>query len=82
LPERLGDVKNSQNDPGKLFSLFPKVELVSFESALDETIRWYKENGKIIDLIVSVIHSQNSIMRQTLHENLQRMFMKQPRKTH
>jgi UDP-glucose 4-epimerase len=48
LPERLGDVKNSQNNPDKLFSLFPNIELMSFESALDETITWYKENGKLI----------------------------------
>jgi UDP-glucose 4-epimerase len=48
LPERLGDVKNSQNNPDKLLSLFPNIELMSFESALDETINWYKENGKLI----------------------------------
>jgi UDP-glucose 4-epimerase len=48
LPERLGDVRNSQNNPDKLFSLFPNIELMSFESALDETITWYKENGKLI----------------------------------
>jgi UDP-glucose 4-epimerase len=48
LPERLGDVKNSQNNPDKLFSLFPNIELMSFESALDETINWYRENGKLI----------------------------------
>jgi UDP-glucose 4-epimerase len=48
LPERVGDVKNSQNDPYKLFSLFRNVELISFESALDKTIEWYNENGKRI----------------------------------
>lgn len=48
LPERLGDVKNSQNEPSKLFSLFPNVELISFESALDKTIDWYEEKGKLI----------------------------------
>jgi len=48
LPERLGDVKNSQNNPEKLFSLFPNVNLIDFESALDKTIDWYRENGKLI----------------------------------
>ena len=48
LPERLGDVKNSQNDPSFLSDLFPNIIPTSFESALDETIEWYKENGSRI----------------------------------
>jgi UDP-glucose 4-epimerase len=44
-PERLGDVKESQNDPVLLKSLFPKVEPKPFETALSETILWLQEFG-------------------------------------
>ena len=44
-PERLGDVKESQNDPVLLKSLFPKIQPKPFESALDETVLWLKEFG-------------------------------------
>jgi UDP-glucose 4-epimerase len=45
IPTRLGDVKESQNHPILLKSLFPKVEPKPFEAALDETIFWLKEFG-------------------------------------
>jgi UDP-glucose 4-epimerase len=44
-PERLGDVKESQNNPVLLKSLFPKVVPKPFESALSETVLWLKEFG-------------------------------------
>jgi UDP-glucose 4-epimerase len=44
-PERLGDVKESQNSPDLLKSLFPKVQPKLFEEALDETVLWLKEFG-------------------------------------
>ena len=43
--ERLGDVKESQNDPVLLKELFPKVEPKPFEAALSETVAWLKEFG-------------------------------------
>ena len=45
VKERLGDVKESQNDPVLLKSLFPKVEPKPFETALSETVLWLKEFG-------------------------------------
>jgi len=48
LPERPGDVKNSQNDPAHLSDLFPNIIPTSFGFALDETIEWYKKNGSRI----------------------------------
>ena len=42
---RLGDVKESQNAPGLLKSLFPAVSPMPFEDALGETILWLKEFG-------------------------------------
>jgi UDP-glucose 4-epimerase len=41
---RSGDVKDSQNSPALLTELFPKVEPRNFESALLETIDWFKTN--------------------------------------
>ena len=43
--ERLGDVKESQNNPVLLKELFPKVEPKPFEAALSETVAWLKEFG-------------------------------------
>jgi UDP-glucose 4-epimerase len=43
--ERLGDVKESQNAPELLKSLFPKVKPKPFEAALEETVLWLKEFG-------------------------------------
>ena len=45
-PERLGDVKESQNDPVLLKKLFPKVSPKPFEDALSETVTWLKEFGQ------------------------------------
>jgi hypothetical protein len=44
--ERLGDVKESQNDPQLLKKLFPKIQPKEFETALSETIEWLKEFGQ------------------------------------
>jgi UDP-glucose 4-epimerase len=45
VAERLGDVKESQNDPVLLKNLFPNVQPKSFETALSETILWLKDFG-------------------------------------
>ena len=45
VAERLGDVKESQNSPEMLRSLFGKVQPIPFEAALDETVLWLKEFG-------------------------------------
>ena len=42
---RPGDVKESQNSPEKLKSLFPNIRPKPFEVALEETIEWLKEFG-------------------------------------
>ena len=42
---RKGDVKESQNKPELLSSLFPSVEPYSFEIALKETIEWMQSHG-------------------------------------
>ena len=42
---RLGDVKESQNNPQLLRKLFPKVTPKPFDDALNETILWLKEFG-------------------------------------
>jgi UDP-glucose 4-epimerase len=44
-PERLGDVKESQNSPELLKRLFPTVAPKPFKSALAETVAWLKEFG-------------------------------------
>ena len=46
--ERLGDVKESQNDPRLLKSLFPNVAPKEFETALSETVGWLKEFGQSV----------------------------------
>jgi len=45
---RLGDVKESQNNPELLNRLFPGITPKSFEEALAETVRWLKEFGESI----------------------------------
>ena len=47
-PERLGDVKESQNAPELLKKLFPKIQPKEFERALSETIEWLKEFGQSV----------------------------------
>ena len=43
LPNRVGDVKDSQNEPTKIANLFPGIEPVSFEKAFAETLNWLKQ---------------------------------------
>lgn len=43
-PERLGDVKNSQNDPSLLNEYFPSDYSADFKNALSTTIDWYRDN--------------------------------------
>ena len=45
---RLGDVKESQNAPSLLKSLFPAIAPKPFEEALAETVTWLKEFGKSV----------------------------------
>ena len=47
-PERLGDVKESQNDPVLLKKLFPNIKPKPFEEALSETVNWLKEFGQSV----------------------------------
>ena len=47
-PERLGDVKESQNAPVLLKKLFPNVVPKEFETALSETVEWLKDFGQSI----------------------------------
>ena len=42
LPTRIGDVRNSQNDPTRLKAKFPDVKPVAFDEALEETYLWLK----------------------------------------
>ena len=46
--ERLGDVKESQNDPVLLKKLFPSIQPKPFEVALSETVDWLKEFGQSV----------------------------------
>jgi len=46
--KRLGDVKESQNSPGLLKSLFPAITPKPFEAALTETISWLKDFGQSV----------------------------------
>ena len=45
---RLGDVKESQNSPSLLKSLFPTITPKPFEEALSETVMWLKEFGQSV----------------------------------
>jgi len=45
---RLGDVKESQNAPGLLKTLFPDITPKRFEDALAETVAWLKEFGNSV----------------------------------
>ena len=47
-PERLGDVKESQNAPELLKKLFPKIQPKDFKTALSETVGWLKEFGQSV----------------------------------
>jgi UDP-glucose 4-epimerase len=48
LPERAGDVKDSQNDPSLIKTLFPTIEPVSFSNAIEKTYQWFQDYGLII----------------------------------
>jgi UDP-glucose 4-epimerase len=48
LPIRKGDVKESQNSPELLKSLFPNVEPYVFKDALGETIEWLQKDGATV----------------------------------
>jgi len=48
LPIRVGDVKESQNSPELLKSLFPNVTPYQFKDALKETIDWLRAEGSTI----------------------------------
>jgi UDP-glucose 4-epimerase len=43
--ERLGDIRNSQNDPTLVTSIFPSIIPVSFDKAFSETVNWFINNG-------------------------------------
>ena len=45
LPIRKGDVKESQNSPELLKSIFPNVKPYPFNDALKETITWLRDEG-------------------------------------
>ena len=48
LAKRAGDVKNSQNNPTLLNSLFPQIKPVGFSEALENTYQWFVEHGPSI----------------------------------
>jgi UDP-glucose 4-epimerase len=48
LPIRAGDVKESQNSPELLKSLFPDITPYQFKDALKETIGWLRAEGSTI----------------------------------
>jgi UDP-glucose 4-epimerase len=48
LAERVGDVRNSQNDPTLLNSIFPQIKPVKFSDALENTYQWFVEHGTSI----------------------------------
>jgi UDP-glucose 4-epimerase len=47
LESRVGDIKNSQNDPALINELFPSVKPIDFSTGLEKTINWLK--GEKID---------------------------------
>ncbi len=48
LPKRPGDIKDSQNDPTLLYSLFPEVKPRTFEDGLAESVEWIRGYGPTI----------------------------------
>jgi UDP-glucose 4-epimerase len=48
IGERLGDVKESQNNPVLLKQLFPTVAPKEFHIALSETLEWLKSDGETV----------------------------------
>jgi len=47
LESRVGDIKNSQNDPALINELFPSVKPIDFSTGLEKTINWLR--GENID---------------------------------
>jgi UDP-glucose 4-epimerase len=45
---RIGDVRNSQNDPKLLRSIFPNIEPIDFETSIARTLDWYRIQGTSI----------------------------------
>lgn len=45
-PNRLGDVRHSQNNPERIKFKFPEVEPISFNQALLETLEWLQKQHK------------------------------------
>jgi UDP-glucose 4-epimerase len=45
LPERIGDVKNSENDPSELIRVFHNVQKKEFKTALYEVWDWLEQNS-------------------------------------
>lgn len=48
LAERTGDVKDSQNNPTLINSIFPRIKPVKFSDALEKTYQWFVEHGSSI----------------------------------
>jgi UDP-glucose 4-epimerase len=48
IDERAGDVRNSQNDPFLLKSIFPKVKPIEFSEGLEKTYQWFVEFGSVV----------------------------------
>jgi UDP-glucose 4-epimerase len=48
VPERAGDVRNSQNNPHLLNTIFPQIKPVGFSDALENTYQWFVEHGTSI----------------------------------
>ena len=44
LPPRVGDVRNSENDPALLESVFPSVAPVELDEALKRTAAWLQDH--------------------------------------
>lgn len=42
LPKRAGDVKHSQNNPGRVLKIFPDVSPTNFEVGFEKTFNWLK----------------------------------------
>ena len=45
---RVGDVRNSENDPALLESVFPSVEPMDLDPALERTAAWLEEHHRLI----------------------------------
>jgi UDP-glucose 4-epimerase len=45
LESRVGDIKNSQNDPALIKELFPSVQPIDFSFGLEKTINWLKSEN-------------------------------------